>query len=85
MTPISSQVFYTDRYINTSEGFLLDYNTEASKKDFIAYMEAKISERYRKGKGHREGISETTRKNHTSTLNCPKKIPAEHPLLQHHS
>ncbi|MDF7810523.1 tyrosine-type recombinase/integrase [Hymenobacter sp. YC55] len=58
----------------TSEAFLLDYNTEASKKDFISYMEAKISERYRKGKGHREGIGEVTRKNHTSTLNCLKKF-----------
>lgn len=64
----------------TSEAFLFDYNTEASKKDFISYMESKISERYRKGKGHREGISENTRKNHTSTLNCLMKFRASIPF-----
>ncbi|MBC6988582.1 tyrosine-type recombinase/integrase [Hymenobacter sp. BT491] len=64
----------------TSDAFLLDYYTEASKKDFVAYMEAKISERYRKGKGHREGISDNTRKNHTSTLNCLKKFRASIPF-----
>ncbi|UOQ66797.1 site-specific integrase [Hymenobacter volaticus] len=64
----------------TSETFLLDYNTEASKKDFVAYMEAKISERFRKGKGHREGITDITRKNHTSTLNCLRKFRTSIPF-----
>ncbi|UYZ61190.1 hypothetical protein [Hymenobacter latericus] len=66
----------------TTEGFLLDYNTEASKKDFVAYMEAKIYERYRKGKTHKQGISENTRKNHLSSLICAEGLPPYPPLLQ---
>ncbi|OON65491.1 tyrosine-type recombinase/integrase [Hymenobacter sp. CRA2] len=53
-----------------AETFLLAYNTEASRNDFLDYMEKKIEYRFRKGKGHRHGISENTRKNHTSTLNA---------------
>lgn len=64
----------------TMDGFLYNYITEGSRNDFIAWMEAKINERYRKGKGHRMGISETTKKNHTSTLNCLKKFSKSVPF-----
>ncbi|MBO3272243.1 tyrosine-type recombinase/integrase [Hymenobacter defluvii] len=69
----------------TSEGFLYAYNTEGSKKDFIVYMERKIAERYRKGKGHRDGISEITKKNHTSSLNALKEFRPTLPFFGLHA
>jgi site-specific recombinase XerD len=49
----------------TMERFQRDFNTAGSKSDFVAFFKRKITERYRKGK-----ITETTKKNHTSTYNA---------------
>jgi integrase len=65
----------------TGEGFLYSYNTEGSKKDFVAYMEHKIAERYRKGRSHRDGISDITKKNHTSSLNALRQFRKEVPFF----
>ncbi|GAB3244090.1 site-specific integrase [Hymenobacter seoulensis] len=64
----------------TMEAFLYSYTTEGSRNDFIAWMQAKIQERYRQGKGSRLGISENTRKNHLSTLHCLKKFRSAIPF-----
>lgn len=48
----------------TADNFLREYNTGASKEDFLAYMGARIEERYRRGQ-----ITENTYKGHQSTLN----------------
>jgi integrase len=47
----------------TVDAFLREYNTGASKEDFLAYMGARIEERYRRGQ-----ITENTYKGHQSTL-----------------
>ncbi|OGX91903.1 hypothetical protein BEN49_17980 [Hymenobacter coccineus] len=51
--------------VMTLERFKRDFETSGSKTDFVAYFRDKIIERHRKGK-----ISDTTRKNHFSTLNA---------------
>jgi integrase len=52
----------SERHLTPDE-FLREYNTGASKEDFLAYMSARIEERYR-----RSQISENTYKSHNSTL-----------------
>jgi site-specific recombinase XerD len=49
----------------TLERFRRDFETAGDKSDFITYYRAKVSERWRRG-----NISDTTRKNHLSTLNA---------------
>lgn len=49
----------------TMDRFKRDYETAGSRTDFIAYFRAKIIERHRK-----EEITNTTRKNHFSSLNA---------------
>ena len=46
----------------SAERFLLEYNTEGSKQDFVSYYYHKVIERHRKGL-----ISDITKKNHLST------------------
>jgi integrase len=48
----------------TADEFLREYNTGASREDFLKFMESRIAERYRRGQ-----ITELTRKSHQSTLN----------------
>ncbi|UOQ75095.1 phage integrase SAM-like domain-containing protein [Hymenobacter cellulosilyticus] len=64
----------------TIERFNYSYDTDSSRNDFITWMEAKIHERSRKGKGHRLHIGPTTKKNHTSTLNCLKAFRSAIPF-----
>ena len=47
----------------TADEFLREYNTGASKEDFLVYMGARIEERYRRGQ-----ITQNTHKSHHSTL-----------------
>jgi integrase len=47
----------------TADEFLREYNTGASKEDFLAYMASRIEERYRRGQ-----ITKNTQKSHLSTL-----------------
>jgi site-specific recombinase XerD len=61
----------------TMERFKRDFATAGDKSDFITYYQAKMTERYRKGK-----ISDNTRKNHTSTLNA---LIAFRPVLPFHT
>lgn len=48
----------------TADEFLREYNTGASREDFLAFMQGRIDERYRRGQ-----ITDLTRKSHQSTLN----------------
>ncbi|MDJ0367513.1 site-specific integrase [Hymenobacter sp. H14-R3] len=48
----------------TADEFLREYNTGASKEDFLVYMGARADERYRRGQ-----ITQNTHKSHHSTLN----------------
>lgn len=55
----------------TPDEFLREYNSGASREDFLAYMDARIDERYR-----RSQITELTYKSHHSTLNKLKEFVA---------
>jgi|GEM_PF-865634 len=55
----------------TAEEFLREYNSGASREDFLAYMAARIDERYRRGQ-----ITELTYKSHHSTLNKLREFVA---------
>lgn len=61
-------------YALGKDEFLREYRTTGSKADFLAFMETRIEERFRRG-----SIKKTTWKNHRSTLNSlrefRKKIP----------
>jgi len=46
----------------SAERFLVEFNTEGSKEDFVSYFYHKVIERHRKGK-----ISDSTKKNHLSS------------------
>lgn len=48
----------------TADEFLREYNTGASKEDFLVYMGTRIDEQYRRGQ-----ISQNMHKSHHSTLN----------------
>jgi len=65
---LSSQVLSADR-------FILEFNTEGSKSDFVSYFYHKIIERHRKCK-----ISDNTRKNHLSTWRALKAFREEVPF-----
>lgn len=53
----------------SAERFLLEYNTEGSKQDFVSYFYHKVIERHRKGL-----IGDLTRKNHLSTYRALKSF-----------
>lgn len=55
----------------TADSFLREYNTGASKEDFLTYMGTRIEERYRRGQ-----ITENTYKGHLSTLNKLREFVA---------
>jgi integrase len=55
----------------TTDDFLREYNTGASKEDFLAYMQVRIEERH-----HRGQISHSTYTKHHSTLNKLREFAA---------
>lgn len=55
----------------TADEFLREYNSGASKEDFLVYMGARINERYRRGQ-----ITQNTYKSHHSTLNKLRQFAA---------
>lgn len=55
----------------TADQFLREYNTGASKEDFLVYMAGRIEERYRRGQ-----ISHSTYMKHHSTLNKLREFAA---------
>ncbi len=59
----------------TREKFLLDYQSEGSKKDFVSYFYHKVLERHRKKK-----IGDITKKNHLSTWRALKAFREEIPF-----
>lgn len=65
---LSSQVLSAER-------FLVEFNTEGSKSDFVSYFYHKVIERHRKGK-----ISDNTRKNHLSTWRALQAFRPEIPF-----
>lgn len=59
---IAIQYRLSQRHL-TADEFLREYNTGASKEDFLLYMSTRIDERYRRGQ-----ITHNTWKSHHSTL-----------------
>jgi site-specific recombinase XerD len=60
----------TDRHLSMDE-FLREYNSAASRADFLEFMETRIRERYRRGQ-----ITANTHKSHLSTLNKLREFAA---------